>query len=237
MNSVDFANVFDGRDPGVDLVEILEGLEPGDLHDAALVEAIAAWERVTSLAAARQGLIAELFRRREAMRMGKFVGDEVAARLAMTRTVAEAKVGLAVCLDLMPAVHDALVSGVIDVRKATALTEGLAHQPLATALAVQGEVLPDAPDLTVPQLRARIRRVELALDPDADLDDPRPIGARRADALTDILAGVLDTDVGLTGPLGARHRRRRDLGGGSSPTPPPGSSPGSDPAPTAPART
>jgi len=47
------------------------------------VEGVAAWERVTSLAAARQGrLIAELAHRRTWAREQEFVEDEVAARLA-----------------------------------------------------------------------------------------------------------------------------------------------------------
>jgi len=50
-------------------------------------------------------------------------------------------VGLAICLDLMPEVRDALASGGIDVRK--------------------------APSLTVPALRARMRHLELVRDPQA----------------------------------------------------------------------
>lgn len=261
VDSVALAHVLDRQVPGLELVELLAGLEPGDLHDAALVEAIAGWERVTSWAATRQAhLISELTRRRTVTRTEEFVGDEVAARLATTRAVAEAKVGLSVCLDLMPALADALASGVIDVRKATALVDGLAHQPLETILAIQEEVLPDAPDLTVPQLRARMRKVELTMDPEAARrrhtreraerhvtltpapdamawltaflpaddalaaytaidaiaasatpEDPRPIDARRADALTDVLAAVLDSGAGPDGPLASQHRRRPHL--------------------------
>jgi len=255
------AAVLDAHAPGAALVALLAGLEPADVSDAALVEAIAAWDRVMSLAAARQGdLIAELTRRRTATRTEEFVGDEVAARLGTTRAVAEAKVELAVCLDLMPEVRVALASGDIDVRKATALTNDLAHLPVETARAVQVQVLPDAPDLTVPQIRARLRTIELTLDPaagearhvraradrhvrltpapdamawltallpaddataafaaidaiaaSADPDDPRPIDARRADALTDICAQILNTGVGPAGPLVSSHRRRPHL--------------------------
>ena len=165
---IQLANALDAHLPNTGLVELLEGLEPADLHDAVLVEAIAAWERVTSLAAARQGdLIAELARRRHSQRLGEFVGDEVASRLAATRAVAEAKVGLAASLDLMPAVHDALVCGAIDHRKATAMTDGLGHLPIEVARIIADAVLADAPDLTVPALRARMRKIELTLDPEA----------------------------------------------------------------------
>lgn len=255
------ACVLEAHAPGADLVTLLEGLELRDLSDAALVEGVAAWERITSLAAARQGdLIAELTARRTSSEEAEFVNDEVAARLATTRVAAENKVALAVCLDAMPEVYDALASGMIDVRKATVLTDGLAHLSAADARAVQVQVLPAAPDLTVPALRALMRRVELAIDPQAadrrherargerdvtvtpacdamawltaflpaddamraytaldaiaasaDPADPRPIGARRADALVDILGGVLDSGVGPGGPLRTQQRRRPHL--------------------------
>jgi len=49
--SVALADMLEQQRPGVELVGMLEALEPGDLHDAALVEAVAARERVASLAA------------------------------------------------------------------------------------------------------------------------------------------------------------------------------------------
>ena len=163
-----FATGLYGHVPNAALVEVLAGLDLADVHDAVLVEAIAGWERITSLAAARQSeVIAELARRRSGERRGEFVGDEVASVLAMTRAVAEAKVGLAASLDQMPAVHDALVAGVIDHRKATAMTDGLGHLPIDVARIIADAVLADAPDLTVPALRARMRKVELTLDPEA----------------------------------------------------------------------
>ncbi len=45
----------------------------------------------------------------------------------------------------------------------------------------------------------------------ADPDDPRGIDARRADALVDTMAGVLDSGVGPHGPLATRQRRRPHL--------------------------
>ncbi|QTE29463.1 HNH endonuclease signature motif containing protein [Pengzhenrongella sicca] len=154
--------------PGSPLVELLEGLCPSDVHDAVLIEAIAAWERVTSLAAARQGeMIAELARRRDAQRLGEFVGDEVASVLVMSRSVAEAKVSLGTSLAAWPAVREALASGVIDHRKATALVDGVGHLDDDAAAAVLDAVLPVAPGLTVPALKARLRKVELTVNPAA----------------------------------------------------------------------
>ena len=160
------ASALEPHRPGTALVELLEGLDPREVHDAVLIEAIAGWERVTSLATARQGeMIAELARRRDGQRLGEFVGDEVASLLAMSRSVAEAKVSLGISLDLMPAVHDALAAGVIDHRKATALVDGVAHLDAAATAAVLDVVLPVAPTLSVPALKARMRKVELTVNP------------------------------------------------------------------------
>ncbi|NMR21743.1 HNH endonuclease signature motif containing protein, partial [Cellulomonas fimi] len=129
---------------------------------------IAGWERITSWVAARQArMITELARRRELGRLGEFVADEVAARLATTRAVAERKVSLATCLDAMPELADALHAGAVDVRKAVALIDTTDHLPLDTARELVAAALPDATELTVPQLRARIRRLDLTRDPAA----------------------------------------------------------------------
>ncbi|QTE28871.1 13E12 repeat family protein [Pengzhenrongella sicca] len=168
IDQVALATALMGQVPGSPLVDLLEGLCPSDVHDAVLIEAIAAWERVTSLAAARQGeMIAELARRRDAQRLGEFVGDEVASVLVMTRSVAEAKVSLGTSLAAWPAVNEALASGVIDHRKATALVDGVGHLDDDAAAAVLDAVLPVAPGLTVPALKARLRKVELTVNPAA----------------------------------------------------------------------
>ncbi|WP_311836329.1 DUF222 domain-containing protein [Cellulomonas fimi] len=261
-SGVELASALDGAAPGVDLVEVLGSLVPADLHDAALVEAIAGWERIASWAAAQQArLIVELGRRREIGRLGEYVADEVALRLSTTRAVAERKVGLATCLDAMPEVHDALRSGEIDVRKAVALVDATEHLPIEEARRAAVLVLPDARDLTVPQLRARLRRLDLTRDvgaarrrearavdqrhvtlspaPDsmawinaylpavdamrvftaldalagtAAADDRRGIDARRADALSDTFARILDGGQAPGGgALVTRHRRRPHL--------------------------
>ncbi|HEY8718081.1 DUF222 domain-containing protein, partial [Pengzhenrongella sp.] len=261
VGALGFADVLDGQAPSADLVVTLESLVPGELHEAAVVEAIAAWERVASMAMARQGeLIVDLTRRRKSSRAEEFVADEVSARLRTTRSAAQDKVALATCLGLLPALHDALAAGVIDVRKATALVDGTAHLGLDVAREVIRDVLPQVPDLTVPQVKARLRKLDLVRDPAAaekrcarakderkvmltpapdamawitaflpaddamraytaltalamaaDPQDPRPIDARRADALVDVLGGILDSGVGPDGPLPTAHRRHPHL--------------------------
>ncbi|QTE30142.1 HNH endonuclease signature motif containing protein [Pengzhenrongella sicca] len=164
----EFAQTLDEHAPNAALVGVLEGIDLAAAHDAVLIEAAAGWERITSLAAARQAeVLAELARRREAARLGEFTGDEVAARMALTRSVAEAKIELGLALAEAPAVHAALVAGVIDHRKATALVSGVAHLDTAAAATVLDAVLDAAPSLTVPALKAKMRRVELTVNPKA----------------------------------------------------------------------
>lgn len=152
--------------PGPELAARLDALEPADLDEAALVEGIAAWERVGSWAAAGQArLVAELNSRQRGAR-GAFLSEEVAARLSVTRPVAEAKVGLALHLDRVPVVADALARGDVDVRRATVLTDELARLSDAAAAEVAEAVLPAARECTAPQLRQRLRRMELLRDPD-----------------------------------------------------------------------
>lgn len=252
---------LDGAPAGPNLVGVLDGLEAADLDDAALVEGIAAWERVTSWAVPRQAvLVAELARRAPGSRV-EFVADDVASRLGVSRRAGENPVALATGLGSFPQVHDALLRGELDARKAAALLSETEHLPDLAAGAVLEAVLPGAASSTVPQLRAEVRRVEVALDPaavaqrheharaercvrmvpardamawihallpapdamvvitaldalaaTADPLDERGIDARRADALTDVLRGHLDSGVGLTGaPLPQRQRRRPHL--------------------------
>lgn len=257
----ELADVLEEAEPGPELAALLAGLEPADVPDAALVEAIAAWDRLASWTAARQArIVSELQRRRDAQHCGAYVSDEIAARLACTRHVAEMTLGLALGLERLPAVASALDVGHIDARKATLITENLLHVPGPAAQDAANAVLPDAPTMTPPQLRARLRRIEIARDPEgaderhrraakeryvdlsptsdamawltaylpaddavgvyttltaiADVaapDDPRPIGARRADALVDLATRWLDAGVCPDGALPRRQGRRPHL--------------------------
>ncbi len=158
------AELEDAR-PGPELAARLAALEPADLDEAALVEAAGAWERLGSWVAAGQArVVAELAGRRRAR--GSSAADEIAVRLATTRAVAEGKVGLAITLDRVPVAADALARGELDVRKAMVLADELTGLDDDAAQRVVEAVLPVAATCTAPQLRARLRRMELVRDPD-----------------------------------------------------------------------
>ncbi len=111
-------------------------------------------------------MVAELFRRPRGAR-GPYLADDVAARLCTTSAVAQHKVALAIGLDRLPAVADALSTGEVDARRATVLAEELHPLPDDMARDVAAEALSRARTCTAPQLRARLRRLEPLRDPGA----------------------------------------------------------------------
>lgn len=170
--------------PGVELAEALTRLEPADASGHDLVEAIRAWERLASWAAARQlACIAELAYRRpvvgpeadqtpppvqRAPQVSEFAADEIAAALRTSRRAADQRLDLALTLaDRLPAAQAALAAGRIDLARARALADVTTplsdHQAAAVALVAVGP----AEEQTPAQLRAAASRIALAVDPAA----------------------------------------------------------------------
>lgn len=171
---------LDGVPPGAQLVTDLLGLRLADEDDAALIEIIAAWERVVSWATGRQAdAVNELRRRREAQRRDAYLPDEIGARLGTTRAAAESKVGLACSLEQLPRVADALSRGDVDARKAVTLADELlaVEEPVRTE--IMDAVLPRVAETTGARLRARIRRLALASNPAAARERHRRARADR----------------------------------------------------------
>jgi hypothetical protein len=90
---------------------------------------------------------------------------EVTVALRLTRAAGDAEYGLALLLDRFPRVRTLLGVGSIDLRRARVIVENLATLTDTQAEAVLDRILRDAPELTTGQLRSRIRRLKLALDP------------------------------------------------------------------------
>lgn len=99
----------------------------------------------------------------------EYTADEVGALLQMSRNVARARLFLP--LDLFtrrPATLAALTSGQICPMRARRLSEGLAHVSPEVADGVEREALRRAPEQTPAQLTARLTRLVLRADADAD---------------------------------------------------------------------
>jgi hypothetical protein len=92
---------------------------------------------------------------------------EIRAALRMTRRAAETELGLAQELrHRLPAVGRALAGGDIDVRRARAIAYGTSHLSGDDAREVVDRIIDRAPQLTTGQLRARIRELCFAVNPD-----------------------------------------------------------------------
>ena len=155
---------LEGWVPGPDLAAELAGVDVPDADDAALVEMVDAWERMSAWVAAGQARVIGEMATRAGSRLD-FVGDEVAATLRVSRRAGENKLDFALGLGRLPKIADALAAGAIDVRKADALVRETEHLEPVDAVDVVGAVLDRAGDLTVPQLRIALRRAELARNP------------------------------------------------------------------------
>ena len=96
----------------------------------------------------------------------EFAALEVAAALRLTRRAAETELGLALSLrGPLLRVGEALRAGALDSRKARLFFRHLDHLSPTTREAVLDRVLDVAGDLTTGQLRARVARIALELDP------------------------------------------------------------------------
>ncbi len=169
-----------------DLETALEDLPPGPVLGAALyrldVRTLSGHDRVVALRAHRRMTAHYAARAYEAMASisdvmheldddyelaHRAASSEIRAGLALTRRTADVELDLALDLDRrLPAVWRALAGGAIDVAKAKVIVEGTSHVSGETAQRVAGDVLADAARLTTGQLRSRLVRLCMELDPE-----------------------------------------------------------------------
>jgi hypothetical protein len=90
---------------------------------------------------------------------------EIRAALNLTRRTADIELSFALDLEQrLPKVHQMLMDGVIDVRRAKAIDHETCHLTTATARGVVERIVEAAPDLTTGQLRARIKKLCIQTD-------------------------------------------------------------------------
>lgn len=94
--------------------------------------------------------------------------EEAGTALSYTRRKAEREMGIALGLRLrLPSVQEALESGHIDVSKAAILCMETDHLGPTEATKVVDRVIDRAPELTTGQLRSRLSRLCMQIDPDS----------------------------------------------------------------------
>jgi hypothetical protein len=100
-------------------------------------------------------------------RGGDYAADEVAAELTLTPMVAARRVEVAADMaDRLPETVRALDDGVLDLQKATLIAERTRVLDKDKVPAVEATVLEFAPGRTVRQIRDKLNRVILKVDPD-----------------------------------------------------------------------
>ncbi len=122
--------------------------------------------------------------------------SEVAAALRLTRRAADIEMSLALQLQRrLPEVWDALLDGSIDVRRARVLVGDTLHLNIATAQEIVATVLGDACLLTTGQLRAKLRKLCIQLDPEdakgryqASVEERRVVSEPAVDGTINLLA-------------------------------------------------
>jgi len=147
----------------------------GSLSDDELVGLLLASRRLESQhAAVSLALVAELDGRRMtaaarpgSSRASEHVADELAAALALTGRGADGLLGLARGLRELPMVWAALHAGRIDLARVRVFADELAALSGIKARACAAAVIDQAGGMTTGQLRAALRRLVAAADPDA----------------------------------------------------------------------
>ncbi len=159
--------------PGPGLADLLtaataDGL--GELSDDELAGVLRGWQRLVAHGQARLAhAVTELASRRAAgsSRAAEHLTDELAIELTLTRRSAGRLLELCDGLDRLPAVYEALVSGLIDWPRACVFADELAQVDDATAAGIAARLADQAAGWTTGQLRAALARAVLAADPAA----------------------------------------------------------------------
>jgi hypothetical protein len=142
--------------------------DPSALSDAALVDSIVGFERIAAWALARQArLMAALVERRaEPGSLTDWASDEVATALRQSTGTATFRTRQASALvERLPATLALWEAGLLDQRRVSVITDGVAALSDEHAAKVEARVLPRAPHQTAAQLRAALQRAIIAVDP------------------------------------------------------------------------
>ncbi|MBC8093886.1 MAG: DUF222 domain-containing protein [Pseudonocardia sp.] len=162
------------------------------LDDVEVVDEIVALEHLASWAAARQArLTAEFVRRRpgddpalvggdKACSMSSYAPDELALALSQSRYSAKARIGQAVQLtEVLTDTLAAWETGRLDGGKVRAICDATHRLPVEVAVAIQDRVLTKAPQQSLAQLKAALRRAVIAADPEGAAERHRKARTER----------------------------------------------------------
>ena len=192
--------------PGPELADLLEHANLSLADDHALVEVVAAWQRMESWVAAGMAHAAAVLADRPSMNPGwpasaghvgeqNVTGEELSMRLGCSRRAAWLLVRDGRAFEgALAWTGEALERGEIDTHKARILVDALVDRPVPLALDVQEALLPGAARRTPAQLAKDVAREIITRDP-AGAREQHLVGLtrRRVDAprvLADGMAGI-----------------------------------------------
>jgi hypothetical protein len=169
---------IDDLAPGPDMALVLASLDWDRLSDHDLIRVLKAQDRqVSHYQAGRAWTIDKVAERyQDGYRDSSFehneategAAAEIGAALRLTRRASESETDFSIELVRhRPAVFEAVLFGIIDMRRARVFVDETIHVTDAIAQSVVERLLPEAPDLTTGQLRHRIAKLCVDADPEA----------------------------------------------------------------------
>jgi hypothetical protein len=183
------------------------------LSDAQLIDAMVGFERLAGWAQARQArVLAEFARRRpgedttlvatdKPCAMSRFAPDEVGLALKLARMTAKARIGRSVQLEqVLPETLTLWQQGRLDERRVAAICDATHYLSVGKARAVQRRVLDRAPDQTVGQLKAALKRAVIAVDPAGAAERHKAARRDRRVAVSEEQDGMASLWALMSGP-------------------------------------
>ncbi|QYN39264.1 HNH endonuclease [Pseudonocardia sp. DSM 110487] len=187
--------------------------EVAGLSDAQLVDAMVGFERLAAWAQARQArVLAEFARRRpgddstmvatdKPCAMSRFAPDEVGLALKLARLTAKTRIGRSVQLEqVLPETLAVWQRGRLDERRVAAVCEATHYLSVEKARAVQHRILDRAPDQTVGQLKAALKRAVIAVDPEGAAERHQAARRDRRVSITEEPDGMASLWALMTAP-------------------------------------
>ena len=164
---------LDGMEPGPDLGFLLSGMRVGELSGFDRVVVLRAYQRMASHYQARvyeaMASISDLMDEvdDDAELAAESAAAEIRVALCLTRRAADFESGFAVELvGRVPRVWEALLAGLIDLRRARTIVSGTSHLRVETARVVVVRIIGRAYHLTTGQIAAVLRRLAVDTDPE-----------------------------------------------------------------------
>lgn len=131
----------------------------------------------------------------------EYAADELRTALTLTRRAADSEIDFAYQLEeRLPQVAEALLAGDIDIRRARTIVHGVGHLPDESASQVAAAVLENASSLTTGQLRARVQRLCIDVNPE-DAAERYSHGVEERRVVSDVNTDGTANLMGLQSPI------------------------------------